>query len=35
MMTPGLELAKKMYEELALRGEEESGTQALIKLYRN
>jgi 3-hydroxyisobutyrate dehydrogenase len=35
MMTPGLDLAKKMYEELAQRGEENSGTQALVKLYRN
>ncbi len=31
---PGLEMAKKMYEELAERGEAESGTQALIKHYK-
>ncbi|WP_064093288.1 NAD(P)-dependent oxidoreductase [Rossellomorea aquimaris] len=30
--TPGLELALSMYEELALKGEENSGTQAIIKL---
>lgn len=30
---PGLELALKMYEELADRGEEESGIHALIKYY--
>lgn len=34
LMTPGLELAKSLYEELAKRGEENSGTQALIKLYQ-
>jgi 3-hydroxyisobutyrate dehydrogenase len=33
LMTPGLELAKSLYEELAAQGEENSGTQALIKLY--
>lgn len=31
--TPGLSLAKEMYEELAKQGEENSGTQALIKRY--
>ncbi|MHA7139108.1 NAD(P)-dependent oxidoreductase [Rossellomorea arthrocnemi] len=30
--TPGLELALSLYEELAQKGEENSGTQALIKL---
>ncbi|MEK4030370.1 NAD(P)-dependent oxidoreductase [Pseudobacillus sp. FSL P4-0506] len=30
---PGLSLAKKMYEELASRGEEASGTQALFKYW--
>ncbi|KKB39172.1 NAD(P)-dependent oxidoreductase [Bacillus thermotolerans] len=30
---PGLSLAKKMYEELSLKGESESGTQALIKYW--
>lgn len=30
---PGLELAKKMYESLANNGEENSGTQALIKYW--
>ncbi|MEH7234924.1 NAD(P)-dependent oxidoreductase [Bacillus sp. JJ1562] len=33
METPGLELAKKMYEELAEKGEENSGTQAIYKLW--
>ncbi|WP_047152764.1 NAD(P)-dependent oxidoreductase [Aneurinibacillus tyrosinisolvens] len=32
LMTPGLELAKSLYEELADKGEENSGTQALYKL---
>lgn len=32
MMTPGLKLAKSLYEELAAKGEENSGTQALYKL---
>ncbi|MBB5323878.1 3-hydroxyisobutyrate dehydrogenase [Anoxybacillus tepidamans] len=32
---PGLELAKKMYEEIAVAGEENSGTQALYKRYMN
>lgn len=30
--TPGLELAKSLYDELAEKGEENSGTQALYKL---
>lgn len=34
MMTPGLKLAKKLYDELASKGEENSGTQALYKLYK-
>ncbi|MFS1518954.1 NAD(P)-dependent oxidoreductase [Bacillus sp. SCS-151] len=33
MQTPGLSLAKSMYDELAKKGEGESGTQALYKLY--
>jgi 3-hydroxyisobutyrate dehydrogenase len=33
MMTPGLELARSLYDELAFLGEENSGTQALYKLY--
>jgi len=33
LLTPGLELAKTLYERLAERGEENSGTQALFKLY--
>ena len=33
LMTPGLELAKGLYEQLAEGGEEESGTQALYKLF--
>ncbi|MEH7222371.1 NAD(P)-dependent oxidoreductase [Bacillus sp. JJ1566] len=32
METPGLELAKNMYDELAEKGEENSGTQAIYKL---
>lgn len=32
LWTPGLELAKKLYEELAAKGEENSGTHALYKL---
>jgi 3-hydroxyisobutyrate dehydrogenase len=35
MLTPGLELSKKLYEDLAKRGEEDSGTQALVKLFRD
>ncbi|UFJ42484.1 NAD(P)-dependent oxidoreductase [Brevibacillus humidisoli] len=31
--TPGLELAKRLYDQLAASGEENSGTQALFKLY--
>ena len=31
--TPGLELALKLYEELTREGHEDSGTQALYKLY--
>ncbi|BFT74332.1 NAD(P)-dependent oxidoreductase [Paenibacillus sp. P36] len=30
----GLSLAKKLYEKLAAAGEESSGTQALVKIYR-
>ncbi|THE11779.1 NAD(P)-dependent oxidoreductase [Bacillus timonensis] len=33
METPGLELAKQMYDELAEKGEENSGTQAIFKLW--
>lgn len=33
LMTPGLELAKALYDKLAAQGEENSGTQALFKLY--
>ena len=33
LAAPGLELALRLYEELAARGEAESGTQALFKLY--
>ncbi|WP_424511389.1 NAD(P)-dependent oxidoreductase [Scopulibacillus darangshiensis] len=33
LMTPGLESAKKLYEELAENGEENSGTQVLYKSY--
>lgn len=33
LMTPGLALAKSLYDKLAAQGEEESGTQALVKLY--
>ncbi len=33
MDTPGLDLAKKMYDELAEKGEENSGTQAIYKLW--
>lgn len=33
LSTPGLELSLKLYQELAERGEEDSGTQALIKLF--
>lgn len=34
MDMPGLHLAKRLYEELAEHGEENSGTQALYKRYR-
>jgi 3-hydroxyisobutyrate dehydrogenase-like beta-hydroxyacid dehydrogenase len=33
--TPGLKLAKELYEEFASQGEENSGTQALYKKYVN
>lgn len=33
LMTPGLELARSLYQQLAEKGEENSGTQALYKLY--
>jgi 3-hydroxyisobutyrate dehydrogenase len=33
LLTPGLELAKSLYEELAEMGEADSGTQALIKWF--
>lgn len=33
MMTPGLKQAKVLYDDLASKGEEGSGTQALYKLY--
>lgn len=33
LTTPGLELAKSLYEQLAASGEENSGTQALYKLW--
>ena len=31
--TPGLNLAKSLYEQLAARGRGDDGTQALLKLY--
>lgn len=34
LLTPGLKLAKQLYEDLAEKGEENSGTQALYKLYK-
>lgn len=34
LLTPGLKLAKELYEKLAEAGEENSGTQALYKLYQ-
>ncbi|MGI8385597.1 NAD(P)-dependent oxidoreductase [Robertmurraya sp. P23] len=34
MMTPGLSLAKSLYEKLAEQGEENSGTQALYKYWK-
>ncbi|KAB8137981.1 NAD(P)-dependent oxidoreductase [Gracilibacillus oryzae] len=33
LSTPGLEISLKLYEELAEKGEEDSGTQALIKWF--
>ncbi len=33
LMTPGLQLAKSLYEQLAAEGGENNGTQALYKLY--
>lgn len=33
MEAPGLALAKKLYEQLAQEGEENSGTQALYKYW--
>jgi 3-hydroxyisobutyrate dehydrogenase len=33
MMTPGLELSLSLYERLAANGDEDLGTQALIKLF--
>ncbi|WP_010530175.1 NAD(P)-dependent oxidoreductase [Lentibacillus jeotgali] len=33
LSTPGLELSLKLYKELAEKGESDSGTQALIKLF--
>ncbi|MGJ9459446.1 NAD(P)-dependent oxidoreductase [Oceanobacillus sp. CF4.6] len=33
LATPGLSLSLKLYKELAEKGEEDSGTQALIKLF--
>lgn len=35
LMTPGLKMAKSLYDQLAAEGDAESGTQALIKLYLN
>jgi 3-hydroxyisobutyrate dehydrogenase len=35
LRTPGLQLALSLYEELAMKGEENSGTQALIKLLED
>ncbi|MHA6253048.1 NAD(P)-dependent oxidoreductase [Oceanobacillus sp. CAU 1775] len=32
--TPGLELSLKLYKELAEKGENDSGTQAIIKLFK-
>ncbi|SFE37172.1 3-hydroxyisobutyrate dehydrogenase [Lentibacillus persicus] len=33
LTTPGLELSLKLYQDLAVKGENDSGTQALIKLF--
>jgi 3-hydroxyisobutyrate dehydrogenase len=30
---PGLEVAKKLYDQVAARGWEDNGTQALYRLY--
>ena len=35
LKTPGLELSLQLYEELAQKGHEDRGTQALIKLFEN
>ncbi|MCL6548501.1 MAG: NAD(P)-dependent oxidoreductase [Alicyclobacillus sp.] len=35
LQTPGLELAKSLYEAIAAAGEENSGTQALLKWYES
>ncbi len=35
MLTPGLELSKKLYEDLAERGGEDNGTHALVTLFRD
>ncbi|MGM8212486.1 NAD(P)-dependent oxidoreductase [Virgibacillus sp. W0430] len=35
LSTPGLELSLQLYKELASKGENDSGTQALIKLFTN
>lgn len=35
LATPALELALKLYNQLANKGEENNGTQALFKLYSN
>ncbi|WP_407933961.1 NAD(P)-dependent oxidoreductase [Aquibacillus rhizosphaerae] len=35
LSTPGLELSLSLYKQLAESGEEDSGTQALIKLFSN
>ncbi|TLS36573.1 NAD(P)-dependent oxidoreductase [Pseudalkalibacillus caeni] len=35
VMTPGLELSLSLYNELSEKGEENSGTQALIKLFED
>jgi 3-hydroxyisobutyrate dehydrogenase len=35
MDTPGLALSKRIYDELAEKGEKNSGTQAIYKKYMN
>jgi 3-hydroxyisobutyrate dehydrogenase len=35
MKAPGLNLAKSLYDQLAKNGEENSGTQALYKYWKN